>query len=634
MKNPDHSQGQVDVGKAAQSDRYLRILHVTIGFAAVGVMAVFSFAYLFTTFVQWDDEGYFLQAYHDFLSGHALYDHVFAIYGPFSFWSAALVARFDPANVTHDNFRWALLPIWIMIAALMGGTVWRWTGRFSLSLVTFLLVGSHLKGLAKGVGHPQSWILLALAVMLWLGIDWVVQTEKRWKACLAGLLLGLIFLCKINLGILVLVAIALAVSLTHRGWMALLARAVLLLSAVGFGVFLFLSATIAAEKYFALAYLGSLACTVGVASFRPVGRYFQTAGLSWFAVGLGLSLCLGIGATLAHGTTARALFNALITESALFAKSYRNPFSDAARKGSLLLSLIGVGVNTVIIGWRRAIDAKPIRLGLVKAASGATLLCAFCYDHRLALTGSLLFVCLLVVDVPPLSELAYSNRLLLAVLCLLLSLQLFPMAGEQADWAALFPMTAATVLLADGLDCVNRESGRLPVRAVSLAASTAIMLLAIYLFFSIGTEGLAQYNMWKAEQPVDLPGAHWLRLPPGQTERLRETVVQLHRNCQTVLMIPGLYSFSLWSGVPPAEDKRFNSGLFVWPDEMENNELPNLRGQARGCVLVSDGIYHFFKQFAVTPGHDELLSDVRRTMTPITTIRDLTLYIPSQAPCR
>src|SRR5687767_15911884 len=114
----------------ARGARYIWILRGAVALVALGLVAALAFAYLFTTFMPWDDEGYFLQAYRDFLSGRVLYDQVFSIYGPLTFFSAALLARFDVANVTHDAFRWILLPVWIVIAALMGGLVWRWTRRF------------------------------------------------------------------------------------------------------------------------------------------------------------------------------------------------------------------------------------------------------------------------------------------------------------------------------------------------------------------------------------------------------------------------------------------------------------------------------------------------------------------------
>jgi len=205
------------------------------------------------------------------------------------------------------------------------------------------------------------------------------------------------------------------------------------------------------------------------------------------------------------------------------------------------------------------------------------------------------------------------------------------MAGEQADWATLLPTLAAAIVLADGLDLIEREksSVHLPQWSVALARST-VLVLAVFLFLSVGTDAVTRYRRWQTSQPLDLPGAHWLRLPPDETARLRDTVSLLDQNCETVLTIPGLYSFTLWSGVPAADDKRFNSWPFLWPDEVENKELPKLRQSDRGCVLTSEGVYRFFKHFAVTKGNDELLSNVRQTMTPIATVQDLTLYRASQ----
>src|SRR5712692_3852785 len=43
-------------------------------------------------------------------------------------------------------------------------------------------------------------------------------------------------------------------------------------------------------------------------------------------------------------------------------------------------------------------------------------------------------------------------------------------------------------------------------------------------------------------------------------------------------------------------------------------------------MLMSREMYCFFRQFAVSPGNDELLSEVQRTMRPIFALQDLTLY--------
>jgi hypothetical protein len=600
---------------------------------AVGLVATFAFAYLFTTFVPWDDEGYFLQAYRDFLRGQVPYDQIFAFYGPFTFYSAALTARFDAANVTHDNFRWALLAVWIVIASLIAGVVWRWTRQFSSTVLAFLLVGLHLKGLAKSVGHPQLWIILAVAVLLWLGLDWIYLPSKQPRAFWMGFIIGIILLCKINMGIFVLIATAVAVSLQLRGRLRHLALGGLVIAAAGLGLLLFSAASTGSEKFFAVAYLGSLAATIGIASVRPVEKQPSLTGLSWLAAGLGVCACAGVGIVLVYGTTLRALFRSLVTYPALLSRSYHSPFLDATHGSSILLSAAGLGAAISALRWYRVGEVRPARLGLLKIAAGAGLVCAFSYDHRLALTGSLLFLWLLIVDARPMSGLEYSNRSFLALLGPLLSLQLFPMAGEQVDWAALMPMTAAVVLLADGINCIEHESlgMQMPPLTRIFAGGTAT-LLAILVFLSGARHTKLRFSEWLSAESVNLPGTHWLRLQPNDTTRLTVTVSGLSQNCREVLMLPGLYSFSVWSGVPPVERTRVNSWPFLLPDEVRKEALPKLRQQDRECVLVSYKMYRFFRRWAVFPGNDEFLSEVERTMRPILVVQDLTLYESSQGP--
>jgi hypothetical protein len=228
---------------------------------------------------------------------------------------------------------------------------------------------------------------------------------------------------------------------------------------------------------------------------------------------------------------------------------------------------------------------------------------------------------------------AYSNRLLLALLCPLFCLQLFPIAGEQVDWAALLPIGAAAVLLGDGMNCIDRDSLTLHLpRWARLAAGGAGSVLAILLFLFGGGNTMVRYKQWRDAQPVNLPGTQWLRLQAAETTRLTATVSELGQNCGGVLTVPGLYSFSLWSGVPPIEVKRVNAWPFLWPEEVRKNELPKLERENQRCVLVSRDMYQFFQQLAISPGNDELLVEVQRNMKSIFTLQDLTLYESSPVP--
>ena len=613
--------------------RYKLVGQVIIALLAVGLVTIFAFAYLFTTFVPWDDEGYFLLSYRDVLSGRIPYDQVYSFYGPFTYLAAGLITGFDPTNVTHDYFRWTLLPLWILVALLLAGIVWRWTRRFSPAAAAFLLIGFRLKGLAKSIGHPQIWVILAVTVLLWLGLDWMYLPNKQRRGFWAGFVTGIIILCKINIGIFVFVGVGLAVSLQLRGRTRSLATGALMTAAVGLGLLLFFEGSMASEKYFAIVYIASVAVTVCLAILRSGNHPRSLRGLLWLVAGVAICVGVGIGITLALGTTLRALSTSLVTESIAFARSYHNPFRLATHGGSILLSAVAVGAAIGTLSWSRLSHRRSGWLGLFKVGAGTGLLFAFSYNYGLALAGSLLFLWLLIVDTRPMADSAYSNRLLLALLCPLFSLQLFPMAGEQVDWAALLPIGAAAVLLGDGMNCIDRDSLTLHLpRWARLAAGGAGSVLAILLFLFGSANTMVRFKQWRDAQPVNLPGTQWLRLQAAETTRLTATVSELGQNCGAVLTVPGLYSFSLWSGVPPIEVKRVNTWPFLWPEEVRKNELPKLERENQQCVLVSRAMYQFFQQLAISPGNDALLFEVQRTMKPIFTFQDLTLYESSPVP--
>jgi hypothetical protein len=612
----------------------------TIVLIATGLMTVLAFGRLFTTFAPYDDEGYFLIAYRDFLSGRTLYDQVFAPYGPFAFFSAGLLARFDAANITHDAFRWIILPVWVAIAALLGGVVWRWTGRFAVSLSVFLLVGLNLQPLARGVGHPQLWIIAASAMLLWLGCDWASQPGKEWRAFWTGMIVAAILLFKLNIGIFSLVAIVLMLSMHLAGWSRVVFSGLSILGASALGIMLFFSTPSYSDKYFALAYVTSLGTTIVAVIRLSADRHIQPACIPWLAGGFGACGIVGLGVTLGSGTTLRGLFDNTIFAALKFANLFHNPFW--GQKGSLLMSLIGFSAAAIALSQPRIISEYPVGLGLLKIAAGVTLLCEFWLNNRLALTGSLLFLWLLVVDIPRRSDYGYFNRLLLALLSALLSLQLYPMAGDQVDWAGLLPMVAMAVLLADGAALLGMEAeiAWLP-RLSYLAGRAAGILLACVLFASLGANALQSVREWRWEQPLNLPGARWLHLPKGTVNSLTATVSQIARKCDSILMIPGLYSFALWSGVRPFEDKRFNTAAFLWPEDILKHEIPAIRLDSHGCILVSQSVYDFLKTFAVSNGHSELLKEVQQTMNPIAIVNapevnwppltrgyDITIYRP------
>jgi hypothetical protein len=592
-----------------------------VAIAASGMVAVLAFGQLFTTFVPWDDEGYFFQLDRHFLSGGVLYNQLTSIYGPMTFFSGAVIAGFHPDRVTHDAFRWATLPLWVLIAFLLAAVVWSWTGKSGASLIAFLLTGFRLKGLAKGIAHPQLWIIVALAMLLALGLDWVWRPRENIRALWAGILLGAILLFKINIGIFLCVGVALAIGLHVKGWTRIVLCWLPLLASAVLGIALLFATPFRSEVYFALAYLASLAATVGIAVRRqgalPSPRLVTLVCLTAGACGC---VCLVVVLTLATGTTLSALISDIVLLPGRFATALHLQFREPAGGRSLLL-YPAAGIAALAY-WRppRFVRERADWIGVLKFAVGSALVCGFFYDQRTTLTASLLFLWLLIAGRWP-GEPGYSNRLLLAVLSPLFSLQIYPMAGEQVDWAGLMPITAAAILIADGIDCLQRKGVTSTLR-VAPAACGITALIAVLLFAFIGVKAVRSLAEWRRNPSLDLAGAHWLRVPPAYHAQLRTTVAAISRNCREVLTVPRMPSFSLWSKVPIVEPKRITSG----PDDIREEEVREVREHEGGCVLVSQNTYLFWHEMRGPKDTDRLLPEIDRMMNPISSVQNLTLY--------
>jgi hypothetical protein len=91
--------------------------------------------------------------------------------------------------------------------------------------------------------------------------------------------------------------------------------------------------------------------------------------------------------------------------------------------------VIEFGAAMIVFRQRLLISQHPVWLGSLKIAAGAVLLFQSWLDIRLALTGSLLFLWLLIVDVPAVSGTRYFDRLLLALLSGLLESAALPNGG-------------------------------------------------------------------------------------------------------------------------------------------------------------------------------------------------------------
>jgi len=306
-----------------------------------------------------------------------------------------------------------------------------------------------------------------------------------------------------------------------------------------------------------------------------------------------------------------------------FASENHYPFLAATRRSLLFCSFAVMVAAAFVVSRWPPFKARPQWIGVLKFAAGIGLLCGFWYDNRIALTGSLLLLWLLVADWAPRRGSGYSNRLLLALLSAVFCLQLFPMAGEQVDWASLLPITAAGVLVADGLNLMEQEGITmfLSWRTASIARSVTTLLL-IGVFAHAGEMAVQSWKEWNRNRALNFVGTHWLRLPLGEQGELVATVTAISRNCQELLTIPRMPSFYLWSGIPMLQTHNIAAGSA----EIRESELRDLRRRNHGCVLFSPSTYGIWRSWMPFTPADTLLPEIQRTMRPIVSTPNLTLY--------
>ncbi|MBS1833606.1 MAG: hypothetical protein JST65_12880 [Acidobacteria bacterium] len=581
--------------------------------AAAVVVGILAFGTLFGTFVRWDDEGYFLLSFQRFLQGQPAYDAVYSVYGPYTFLTAGLVTGFQASLATHDYFRWVSLVLWLAIAAVLGWTVFRWTGSRLAGVAGLALVGQSLTGLARSVSHPQVWCLLAVAALVCAGTRWLFDDRVSRVAGWIGFLTAVLLLIKINIGGYVLLGIALFLAVTIPAASRLGRMVQFLAGTAAFvlpaGMMFRQTAQQPPAVYFFLfVYCCSLAAVVAVALRHRTSVPKPWVPAMWFCAGGTLAALIGIGGVLLAGTTLRALFQGVIVEAVLMSNAFFYPYREATQNASLVFFGFAVVCAVCAYATRFAV--------ILKIVAGLGIISAGMTSKYLALCGALALLWMLVWRLPASGDKsAFTNRLWLAILSITHSLILYPISGEKVEWAALFPMVGGLVLVSDGAQeaVANRF-----VRLVPCVLTTVMMVTLTF-------AAVRSIRIWQKQPPLGLPGARMLHLPVEDAERLRAGTEMLRRsNCGSAVFVPGMYSLAIWSGVGPLERRKINSWPFLEGPETARREIEL---QPPGtCVLASDWVYPFLGSLAKVRPPKDAFAVMTRGLSPVDRQGDLHLF--------
>jgi hypothetical protein len=543
----------------------VRLPLAILAFAAVTlVTALIAHPRMFTGFMAYDDEGYMLTALRGFVNHGHLYDDVFSQYGPFYYeaWGGLFSTFGIP--VTLDGGRAVTMVAWIVSSLAVGMATMRIAGSLLLGLGTQVLVFSALGVAANEPMHPGGIICLLLAAIVVVSCFVRDRVSPYAMATLGGVVAALV-LVKINVGFFALASVAFACVVSYpalcgRRWLRIAAEAAF----VAIPVLLMLSKFDEGwARHYAIHVAVAALALVIVLRAREGGRR-SSEELAWLLGGFALVFVFVCVAIAAAGTSFDGLLEGVIRQPLRQADAFTIPLQLSRQVYAFdLMALAGA------VAYWYASRRRPGSPGPTWIALASLLSIAVGVAMALSVNGKLVFVdvsfsgfqfsmlafawvALIAVPGEDRPGAAFA-RLLLPLLTVLGALHAFPVAGSQTLWSTFLLIPVGALCIANGArGLATVVEDRTDRRALGALGALAALMLAL---FVANTYLRRPYDNNRAAFAsgieLDLPGAESIRLGQQEVDRYRKVTGAIDRNCTSLLMLPGMDSFYVWTELEP-----------------------------------------------------------------------------------
>ncbi len=591
------SRGNCLLPESRQQSATLGFVLAATALTWLAVMA--GAARLFSSFAWYDDEGYVMISVRSFLEGKPLYDETYTQYGPAQFAIVGGLHWLFDLPISHDITRLKTLVVWLAAAGLSALIVGRLSQSRWGALCAGVLAFLHLERLAMEPGHPQEICLLAmlgvLAASTWLDGRW----NNTWLWSGIGLLAAVVLATKVNLGIYLTLGIILAIAAQRRHgrgqhWLT----TAIFLGACALPWLLM-------RKYLTTWEGAQLATvvTVGITTWwrwereePAAGELTPTLGLRQ-AVPLAAALVLGwvglVSVALWQGTSWTGLYDGLIGQNLRFAGFVERlrplyPWAAASALAALVVSRSGrrdpiwpaitSAIGLAIVAWQDGLDTfLPLRSGI--------------YDRghaRLIVSLATPWAAwLLLARGTPLSN-PFARRMLVAA-AVLQPLTAFPIAGTQMAVGSLPLLLILSIAAVEGL----RQLAESP--DLALTPDTTWWWARLDQLGRLLPWGLAAVLLVRAVwlallftqmQPLDLPGARWLRQPASSIQEKRELATLLRDSSDTFLCVQAGYcSLYFWSEVEPPTGYNTTVWPYLFGPERQAEIVSSLERHPRAAIV-------------------------------------------------
>lgn len=564
-----------------------RAIVLPLGIGVVALLASpLAFYAFFTSFQEYDDEGYLLISLREYARGSVLYDEVYSQYGPAYFQLLTALFRVAGLAFVHTHGRALALALLIATAIVCAAVTWRLSRSLLITLAAELLVIQVLLPSRDEPLHPGALLALLLGSLVLAG----TYLDGRWwrvAAGFGGALLASILLVKVNVGL--FAAVGVAGALAAAGPPGRLRVAVV----AGIAVLPALLLAPRGDEPTVRAYLAvALASALGVALVAlasPPGRVPIAGRALTFTVCGALTLGACIGWELVRGTLPSSLLEGIV----LGPLRHPGAFFVAPELGSGAIRTAAAGLAAALaFAWarRRGLTARPSGsavVGAVELAGGLVLWLGA--TNRLPLGPLALTPFLWIALAGRRAEAGSPGVLVLVMVAALQTLHAYPIAGTQVVWATFLAIPVGGAALADGWRRIREALEEAEVFGTAQSRLAGVIgggaLAAVTVSGAYTTHGQLEAAYARAV-PFGLPGAERIRVPAEQAALYRFLVGTLSARCRTFVTQPGLYSLHLFTGMEPPTGFNATVWMLLLSDAQQERIVDHLaRSPSPVCAL-------------------------------------------------
>lgn len=608
----------------------MRIWASRIGLIAITALVGLSIAWqILSLFMLYDDEGYVLHSLNEFARHGALYDQVFSQYGPLYYLVAGGAARWIGFEWTHDLSRVVTGLAWLA-TALAGGVL---TTRLSSSRVAgafgFIATSAHLGQMAHEPMHPGN---LLTPLIAWGAVGSVVLWEKNRPHAFLIAVAALAAACamvKINVGVFVAGAGGMWWWLNNSseklqrgsiGWAGILVTTLL--------PALLMYRHLNTEWGASFATLSIIAIgTVSVMSRQSGEHRFDGSHLTVaFVVGLG-GVAMVAGGIMLTGTSWSALWQGVIVRPIQHADVYSFPANwPTGTIPFTLISLIGfVAINrsqAKLSSEKIAFINLIVRLGLAIAF----VVWTFALPSKtvggvmVVLAGSLGWLLISSGDQNPAKHQA---RLWTGLLLGWQFLHAYPVAGTQLTWGTFLWIPLLVTAVTESIRPYFRSSQTRP--AIRITAAFGMLVAGLALIWNPLRAG---YYYYSHAEPLNLPGAQLLRVPPHVGSGLRIISANAALHGDVLYSIPGSFSYNLWTQIPTPTGQNVTHWFTLLDRVAQNEIVDRLTDSGKAAWVVQPDLLKGSLSEPSTSDYAPLLQHWRDHYRSVLHIDGLQLHLP------